>query len=111
MYSYVMTVCFWCTKKKWYQSLRLLSLAAPWPIHGRNFGDDKHEITPMFCILSGSLLLAVVVKRILVVCFVALRPKSTAMVMAGRSVHLTTLFFWASLNKQLTSTSCTYFRL
>ena len=27
-----------------------------------------------------------------VVCFVALRPKSTAMVMAGRSVHLTTLF-------------------
>ena len=27
-----------------------------------------------------------------VVGFVALRPKSTAMVMAGRSVHLTTLF-------------------
>ena len=26
------------------------------------------------------------------VCFVALRPKSTAMVMAGRSVHLSTLF-------------------
>ena len=26
------------------------------------------------------------------VCFVALRPKSTAMVMAGRSGHLTTLF-------------------
>ena len=25
------------------------------------------------------------------VCFVALRPKSTAMVMAGRSVHLATL--------------------
>ena len=34
---------------------------------------------------------------------VALRPKSTAMVIAGRSVHLTTLFSWASLNKQLTS--------
>ena len=48
----------------------------------------------------------------LFVCFVALRPKSTAMVIAGRSVHLTTLFFfWTSLNKQLTSTSCTYFRL
>ena len=31
-------------------------------------------------------------KGILFVCFVALRPKSTAMVMAGRSVHLTTLF-------------------
>ena len=28
----------------------------------------------------------------LFVCFVALRPKSTAMVIAGRSVHLTTLF-------------------
>ena len=28
----------------------------------------------------------------LFVCFVALRPKSTAMVMAGRSVHLNTLF-------------------
>ena len=40
------------------------------------------------------------------VCFLALRPKSTAMVIAGRSVHLTTLF-----NKQFTSTSCTYFRL
>ena len=26
------------------------------------------------------------------VCFVALRPMSTAMVIAGRSVHLTTLF-------------------
>ena len=29
---------------------------------------------------------------VLFVCFVALRPKSTAMVMAGRSAHLTTLF-------------------
>ena len=47
----------------------------------------------------------------LFVCFNALRPKSTAMVMAGRSVHLTTLFFWAGLNKRLTSNSCTYFRL
>ena len=28
----------------------------------------------------------------LFVCFVALRPKSTAMVMAGRSVHLASLF-------------------
>ena len=37
------------------------------------------------------------------VCIVALRPKSTAMVIGGRSVHLTTLFSWASLNKQLTS--------
>ena len=29
---------------------------------------------------------------VLFVCFCALRPKSTAMVIAGRSVHLTTLF-------------------
>ena len=35
--------------------------------------------------------------------FVALHPKSTAMVIAGRSVHLTTLFSWAGLNKRLTS--------
>ena len=30
--------------------------------------------------------------RLFFVCFGALRPKSTAMVIAGRSVHLTTLF-------------------
>ena len=47
----------------------------------------------------------------LFVCFLAFSPKSTAMVMAGRSVHLTTLFFWAGLNKLLTSNLCTYFRL
>ena len=35
----------------------------------------------------------------LFVCFVALRPKSTAMVMAGRSVHLTTLFFLGKLEQ------------
>ena len=31
-------------------------------------------------------------KNLFFVCFGALRPKSTAMVIAGRSVHLTTLF-------------------
>ena len=35
----------------------------------------------------------------LFVCFVALRPRSTAMVMAGRSVHLTTLFFLGKLEQ------------
>ena len=40
----------------------------------------------------------------LFVLFVALRPKSTAMAMAEGSVHLATLFSWASLNKQLTHT-------
>ena len=44
--------------------------------------------------------------------FVALRPKSTAMVIVGRSVHLTTLFpGQAQLSKRLTSNLCTYFRL
>ena len=37
--------------------------------------------------------------------------QSTAMVMLGRSVHLTTLFSWASLTKRLASISITYFRL
>ena len=32
------------------------------------------------------------VKVLIFVCFVALRPKSTAMVIAGRSIHITTLF-------------------
>ena len=31
-------------------------------------------------------------KLFFLICFVALGPKSTAMVMAGRSLHLTTLF-------------------
>ena len=44
-------------------------------------------------------------------CFLALPTKSTAMVMAGLSVHLTTLFSWASFIKQLASTSCKYFCL
>ena len=33
-----------------------------------------------------------IIAQVLFVCFVALRPKSTVMVIAGRSVHLTTLF-------------------
>ena len=44
----------------------------------------------------------------LFVCFVAVRPQSTAVVMAGWSVDLSTLFSWASLNKPLTSNLCTY---
>ena len=65
---------------------------------GRNFQNGLYGSLPGFNVC-------------LFVCFVALRPKSTAMVMAGRSVHISTLFPGASLNKQLTSTSCTYFRL
>ena len=37
--------------------------------------------------------------------------QSTTLAMLGWSVHLTTLFSWASLTNQLTSTSCTYFHL
>ena len=44
------------------------------------------------------------------VCFVALHPKSTVMVMTGRSVHLTTPFSWANLNKRLNISLCTQFR-
>ena len=42
-----------------------------------------------------------VVQNIEVSCFVALRPKSTAMVMAGRSVHLTTFFFLGKLEQAI----------
>ena len=48
---------------------------------------------------------------VLFVCFVALRHKSTAMVIAGRSVHLTTLFFLGKLEQAINQLSCTYFRL
>ena len=61
-----------------------------------------------FCeILSHSVRYGINVKQIcrypnfcLFVCFVALHPKSTSMVMAGRSIHLSTFF----LGKRLTST-------
>ena len=48
-------------------------------------------ITGMLCINVSSVM-SFSVKQVLFGCFVALRPKSTAMVIAGRSVHLTTLF-------------------
>ena len=40
-----------------------------------------------------------------------LTSQSTAMVLSGWSVHLTTLFPCAGLIKRLTSTFCTYFPL
>ena len=50
--------------------------------------------------------------ELVVVVSVALHPKSTAMVMAGWMISSPNqVFSWASLNKQLTSTSCTYIRL
>ena len=47
---------------------------------------DLNLILPLFFILK------MLSAYYLFVCFVALCPKSTAMVMAGQSVHLTTLF-------------------
>ena len=46
------------------------------------------------CVLWGWVLpiMRIFFSHLLFVCFVALHPKSTAMVTAGRSVHLTTLF-------------------
>ena len=46
------------------------------------------------CLLAcyGAPLISLVSMMLLFVCFVALPPKSTAMVIVGRSVHLTTLF-------------------
>ena len=45
----------------------------------------RERVALLFC-------LVIVVVLFLFVCFVALRPQSTAMVIAGRSVHLITLF-------------------
>ena len=42
--------------------------------------------------MFGGILVDWVVWGVSFVCFVALRPKSIAMVIAGRSVHQTTLF-------------------
>ena len=48
---------------------------------------------------------------LLFVCFVALRPKSTAMGHCGTVSSPNHTFSWAGLNKRITSNSCTYFRL
>ena len=64
-------------------------------------GVHMAQLLPLVCILQrGFQITALTIEskvkvnmlKYLFVYFVALRPKSTAMVMAGRSVHLTTLF-------------------
>ena len=54
---------------------------------------DPDKTDPIGVVLSGFTLFVCMLKSVLdlsIVClFVALRPKSTAMAMAGRSVHLT----------------------
>ena len=52
-------------------------------------GERESWLLYFYCLIDVMWLLLFYV---LFVCFVALCPKSTAMVMAGRSVHLTTLF-------------------
>ena len=72
------------------------------------------SVTYLFTVSSekrAMSLVAIFFPLSLICLFVALRPKSTDMVIAGWSVHLATSFSWASFNKQLTSTSCTYFLL
>ena len=54
---------------------------------------DKRENTIVYTVYKVACLVC------LFVSFVALRPKSTAMVIAGRSIHLTTLFFLGKLEQ------------
>ena len=67
------------------------------------YQEDLYLVTFNYCIHTGFCFWFG-----LVCCFTS---QSTAMVMMRCSVHLTTLFSRASLNKRLTSTSCTYIRL
>ena len=48
----------------------------------------KNRIASLLCIFETTKTFCMDVVFILFVCFVALRPRSTAIVMAGRSVHL-----------------------
>ena len=83
------------------------------------FAEIDHEIISTFILLlliqegllcAGSLVKLAQEKSFLLVrCFTS--QSTAANIMLGWSVHLTTLVSWASLTKQLTSTSCTYFRL
>ena len=71
----------------------LFLLTSSYLIFGKNKGNpdlvcEKNKFFPMYEKKNSPS----TNKPCLFVCFVALRPKSTTMVMAGRSVHLTTLF-------------------
>ena len=67
------------TKKK--RNSKLFLFSSPFNV--------KIQSVIKFLFLTKSYQISCVAKF---VCFVALRPKSTAMVMAGRSVHLAALF-------------------
>ena len=55
-------------------------------VQGNSYGHVGTVSSPNHTFFLGKL------EQAVFVCFVALRPKSTAMVIAGRSVHLTTFF-------------------
>ena len=65
----------------------------------------KAAILPIFSFFASKFLTQLF--DVLFVCFVALRPKSTAMVSAGRSVHLTTLF-WGGKLEQAVNQYCVH---
>ena len=56
---------------------------------------------PTLCMQAVKALASLCRLAFVFVCIVALCPKSTAMVMVGRSVSPNHTFSWASLNKQL----------
>ena len=58
----------------------------------RNFVLFSHKVVHLYSCTQSCNDNKLTPKCFLFVCFVALRPKSTAMVIAGWSVHLTTLF-------------------
>ena len=88
-------------------------LQSPYPIYDQTAGSVM--VSKYLVCLVVHVLLLLLNEEIMTVMFVCLvccfTAQSTAMVVVGWSFHLTTLFSWASLNKPLTNTSCTYFRL
>ena len=84
--SYNFTCTFSCKSIKDSQLDGVLYNAFPLPYKHQFSGERPWPRGPYCPILAQVVILFSLVG------FVALRPKSTAMVIAGRSVHLTTLF-------------------
>ena len=77
------------------------------------FGSRGGQISPLMHVPLSEFTVASYCCRVDIVYFVLFvwfdlgffTPKSTAMVMSGRSVHLSTLFTWEKLTKQFNTTS------
>ena len=69
---------------------------AVWPwysnMHNLTFSTSDNQDPDQLVVRPGLDTIITILFVCLFVCFVALRPKATAMVIAGRSVHLATLF-------------------